>query len=152
VLFSGVLPYLEDEQVLRVLRYTHDALKPGGLLYMRNNCANKGRFEKKHSLGFSTVYRTGAAYRALVEQTPGFEVLEERYLFPPFCLPNLVYYHLLPEGWKEQKSIDDALDLWFELEQVTADIRLQLFSRLYPPLLRWIRKPTSFRVLLARKL
>ena len=34
--------------------------------------------------------------------TPGLEVIEERYLFAPLCIPNLVYYYLLPRPLRDR--------------------------------------------------
>lgn len=151
VLFSGVFPYLDDSRVLEALAVAKKTLKPGGILYMRNHCANIVRHCSKWDGINSTIYRTHQEYRIFLDQVAGFEVYDERYLFPPLCLPNLMYYHMIPKILRERWLIRKVLGLWFDWENATAEIRLKLFGGLYPTLLKVLRKPTSFHVLLARR-
>jgi SAM-dependent methyltransferase len=151
VLFSGVLTYMSDDEVIRVFRQSRNALKTGGLLYLRNNCATTHRQSVRLAEGrLPTVYRVPEEYVELVKTAGCYEILEEGYLFPPLCIPNMAYYHLIPQKLRDAFPIKTALNLAFAVENKTADLRLKKLGFLYPSLLRAIRKPTCFRVLTAR--
>lgn len=150
VLLSGVLNCLDDAGAEGALERAVEALTPGGLLYLRNNCANRRAFfrpaDASHAPSF---HRTGADYVALVASRPELELREERFLFAPLVAPNLVYYHVLPQALRDARPVNALLDAWFALERATSEARLRLFGSVYGPLLKLLRKPTSFRVLLA---
>ena len=152
IVCSGLLNCLTDAECKSTMAWVAPRLRAGGLLYLRNNVANLRRFERHASDGESPgVIRTAEEYVDLVKARDELQVLDERYLFPPLCAPNLAYYHALPSRVRETKAMGAVLDAWFSLERVTSDARLKWLSGVYPSVLRIIRKPTSFRVLVATR-
>jgi 2-polyprenyl-3-methyl-5-hydroxy-6-metoxy-1,4-benzoquinol methylase len=152
VLVSGVLNCVDDSVLRPGLREVVANLRPGGLVYIRNNCANVSRtFRSETANNAPTVFRTADEYRALVSEHDDLRVLDDRFLFPPLCYPNLAYYHVLPRGVREAPPVRRALAAWFQVEEVTSDARLRLCGPLYPRLLRALGKPTALRILLARR-
>ncbi len=152
VILSGVLNLLHDDLVAPTLREASQALLPGGLLFLRNNCSNSATFFRPSGpAGPPCMYRTGEDYRTAVAEIETLEIIAERFLFAPLCMPNLVYYHLLPQRLCTNPSVARILDAWFRYEERTSEHRLQKRKRLYPIMLRAIRKPTAFRVLIARR-
>jgi SAM-dependent methyltransferase len=152
VVLSGVLNCVDDDTVRRGLDQAARSLVAGGVLYLRNNCSNRRTFFRPGSATEPPcIYRTGQDYRGFVQATPGLQVVEDRLLFPPFCLPNSVYYHLLPRSIREKPPIRRLLDLWFHLEELTAEDRIRHLGALYQLLLKVSRKPTSFRVIVATR-
>ena len=150
VLLSGVLNYLDDAAAQGALERASEALVPGGLLFLRNNCANgRAFFRPAEASHAPTFHRTGTDYVALVASRPELELLEERFLFAPLVAPNLVYYHVLPKALRDARPVNALLDAWFALERATSEARLRILGPVYGTLLRLLRKPTSFRVLLA---
>jgi len=150
VILSGVLNHVDDETVTNALREAAGALVPKGMLYIRNNCSNSDIFFRPMGMNQPPcTFRRGEDYRTAVAATPGLEIIEERYLFAPLCIPNLVYYYLLPQPLRDHALVGRALDAWFRYEERTSERRLRRFGRLYPSLVRAIRKPTSFRVVVA---
>ena len=148
VVCSGLFSCLTDEQSRGGLQWMLDALIPGGLLYIRNNVSNGERFERRTSS--PAVYRNGEEYKRLVSEQ-GFEILDERYLFAPLCAPNVAYYHVIPKALRDREPASTLLDVWFELEAKTSEARLKWLGDVYPYLLRALGKPTSFRVIVARR-
>jgi SAM-dependent methyltransferase len=152
VLLSGVLNCLDTAGVSSVLACAAGALASGGFLYLRNNCANRESFFRPADAEHApTYYRSGNDYVHAVSANGAFEVVEERFLFPPPLWPNLVYYHLLPRRLSGNPCVARMLDWWFALEERSSDVRLRLLGRLYGPLVITMRKPTSLRVLLAKR-
>lgn len=152
VLLSGVLNYVDEPTVERALREVSRALASNGLLFIRNNCATRRSFYVPAGINQPpTLHRTADEYLAHVRSTAGLEVVEDRYLFPPLCLPNLVYYHVLPKRLRQTRFVGRLLDAWFDFEGKTAETRLKYAGRLYPPLLSLIRKPTAFRMIVAER-
>ena len=152
VLLSGVLSYLEDPEVAKALRAAADALRPGGLLYLRNACASAHEHYKEATHDTPpTIYRTAQRYVQFVAQTPGLVLQEERYLFAPLCAPNLAYYYVLPRGLRDTPWAKSVLGWWFRAEAATSEIQLAVLGRLYPAVLRALRKGEAFRVLTATK-
>ena len=152
VLLSGVLNYLEDADVAKALRAAADALRPGGLLYLRNVCACAHQHYREAAPDRPpTIYRTARRYVQFVEQTPGLVLQEERYLFAPVCASNLVYYYVLPRGLRDMPWATSVLGWWFRAAAATSEIRLAVLGRLYPVILRALRKGEAFRVLTATK-
>ncbi len=152
VILSGVLNYIDDDAVARTLRQAAAALTPNGWLYIRNNCATRHRYYRPIGPGEPPcIYRTSEEYIRAVAATEGLAISEERYLYPPLCLPNLVYYHALPRQLRSNAAIGRVLDAWFAREERTGEMRLRLFGGVYPWIVRSIRKPTAFRILIAQR-
>lgn len=152
VLLSGVLNCLEDGDAEAALRFCADSLTPGGTLSIRNNCAVRQRFELPgDDEAPPFIHRTAEEYVAMVRAIPTLAVRREGYLFPPLCVPNIVYYHAIPRCLRDSKPVRALLDAWFRLEQHTAEARLRWLGPAYGPVLRLIRKPTFFHVIEATR-
>jgi SAM-dependent methyltransferase len=151
VLLSGVLNCLEDDDARNALAACVASLAPGGTLYIRNNCGvGKRQYRPGTADQPPTIHRTQAEYVEMVQRT-GLTVVEEHYLFPPLCVPNLVYYHALPKRVRDTDVIGRVLDVWFAAEAATADVRTRWFAPLYAPMMRAIGKTTALSVIVARR-
>lgn len=152
VILSGVLNSVDDRTVQAALQNAARALRPGGVLLIRNNCANTAGFFRPAGPNQAPVqYRTGDDYLRAIREIQHLEVIAERYLFPPLCLPNLFYYYAVPKSLRNARAVTELLELWFRLEELTAARRLRMFGSIYRYFVRMIRKPTSFRVIAARR-
>lgn len=152
VLLSGVLNYLGDDAAAHALAHAVNALLPGGMLFLRNVCGvHRRHFRPASTDNAPTIHRTAQEYRTMLAKHPVLEVQEDRYLFPPLCLPNMVYYHVLPKGLRDHPRVAGVLDAWFVLERRTAEARLGMFSKAYAAIMRLLGKPTAFHVLVARR-
>lgn len=151
VMLSGVLNYLDDADAARALTQCVASLAPTARLYMRNNCGvGSRRYEAGGPDLSPTIHRTREEYLAMV-QGAGLVVDEEHYLFPPLCLPNMVYYHALPARLRDNRVVGRLLDAWFAAEAATADVRLRYLSAVYDPIMRAIGKDTALHVIVARR-
>ncbi|MFN9372852.1 MAG: class I SAM-dependent methyltransferase [Planctomycetaceae bacterium] len=152
VVFSGVLNCLDDGDAESALRYCVDSLAVGGTLYIRNNCAVRQRIElPEDDEAPPFIHRTSQEYLAMVGGIPSLTLRREGYLFPPLCVPNIVYYHAIPKFLRNRQPVRSLLDAWFRLEALTAEARLRWLGPAYGAALLAIRKPTFFHVIEATR-
>lgn len=152
VVFSGVLNCLDDGDAESALRHCVDSLAVGGTLYIRNNCAVRQRIElPEDDEAPPFIHRTSQEYLAMVGGIPSLTLRREGYLFPPLCLPNIVYYHAIPKFLRNRQPVRSLLDAWFRLEALTAEARLRWLGPAYGAALLAIRKPTFFHVIEATR-
>lgn len=153
VVLSGVLNCLADGDAAVALEHAVARLQPAGRLYLRNACATRARFVRNGNADNApAIYRTADEYIAMVTGTGQLRIVREGYLFPPLCLPNLVYRHLLPPALRDRRAIGAVLDAWFRLELATADARLHYLEPLYAPIMRALHKDTAFHVIVAESI
>ena len=152
VLISGVLNCVTPEIAGDIVHAAAGVLKPGGLLYLRNRCANAEAFTREVGPRQPpVVYRTGPEYVRLVEAVPALTILEERYLFPPVCVPKILYYDVIPQQVRDLAPVRAGLDLWFRAESVTAESRVAWMTPLHTRLVHRLGISASFRVMVARR-
>jgi 2-polyprenyl-3-methyl-5-hydroxy-6-metoxy-1,4-benzoquinol methylase len=152
VVISGVLNCLDDEDAESALRYCVDSLAVGGTLFIRNNCATRHRIEQPDDDEAPPfIHRTSQEYIAMVRGIPSVTLRSEGYLFPPLCLPNIVYYHAIPKFLRDRQPVRSILDAWFRLEELTSEARLRWLGPAYGVAIRAIRKPTFFHVIEATR-
>jgi SAM-dependent methyltransferase len=148
VILSGVLNCLDDGDAETAIRLCAESLVAGGTLHIRNNCAVEHRIDRP---GNDTeppfIHRTSRKYLAMVGAIPTLVVRREGALFPPLCVPNIVYYHGIPRLLRDREPARSMLDVWFRLEDWTAGARLRLFGPAYALAMRLLRKPTFFHVI-----
>ena len=152
VMLSGVLNCLDDGDAETALRYCADSLAVGGTLYIRNNCAVRHRIERPgDDEAPPFIHRTSQEYLTMVRRIPTLSLRREGYLFPPLCVPNIVYYHAIPTSLRDRGPARSMLDAWFRLEDRTAEARLRWLGRAYGIAMHAIRKPTFFHVIEASR-
>lgn len=148
VILSGVLNCLDDGDAERAIRHCAESLAAGGTLYVRNNCAVRQRIAMPGGDEAPPfIHRTKQEYLAMVRAIPTLDVRREGALFPPLCLPNVVYYHALPQFVRDREPARSLLDAWFHLEDRTAGARLRWLGPVYNAAMRALRKPTFFHVI-----
>ncbi len=153
VIVSGVLNCLDDGDAESVLGFCADSLAVGGKLYIRNNCAVRQRIERPgDDQEPPFIHRTAQEYLSIVRGIPALGLHREGYLFPPICIPNILYYHAIPKFLRNREPTQSVLDAWFRLEDLTASARLRWLGRAYGVVLHAIRKPTFFHVIEANRL
>lgn len=152
VVISGVLNCLGDGDAESALRYCVDSLAVGGTLFIRNNCAARNRIElPENDEAPPFIHRTSQEYIAMVCEIPSVTLRSEGFLFPPLCLPNIVYYHAIPKFLRDRQPARFILDAWFRLEEITAAFRLRWLGPAYKVAIQAIRKPTFFHVIEATR-
>ena len=87
----------------------------------------------------------------MVRGIPSVTLRSEGYLFPPLCLPNIVYYHAVPKFLRDRQPVRSILDAWFRLEELTSAARLRWLGPAYGVAIRAIRKRTFFHVIEATR-
>ena len=152
VLLSGVLNCLDDSDAEVCLRSCVDSLAVGGTLYIRNNCAVRQRIDLPgDDEAPPFIHRTAQEYLAMIRGIDGLRLRREGYLFPPLCLPNIIYYHAIPKFLRDREPVRSMLDAWFRLEDLTAEARLRWLGPVYGVAIQAIRKPTFFHVIEATR-
>lgn len=153
VIVSGLLNCLDDGDAESVLGYCADSLAVGGKLYIRNNCAVRQRIERPgDDQEPPFIHRTSQEYLSMVREIPALGLHREGCLFPPICIPNILYYHAIPKFLRNREPTQSVLDAWFRFEDLTASARLRWLGRVYGVVLHAIRKPTFFHVIEANRL
>lgn len=76
IYLGGVLTYLDDADVARVLRQAHERLAPGGLVGARDWCAMGLGREQTYNQPWFSVHRRPESYVRMFREA-GFELLEE---------------------------------------------------------------------------
>lgn len=148
VILSGVLNCLDDGDAETAIRSCAGSLVAGGTLHIRNNCAVRRRIERPgDDEAPPFIHRTPQEYLAMVRAIPTLVVRREGPLFPPLCLPNIVYYHGIPGFLRDKEPARSLLDAWFRLEDRTAGARLRWCGPAYAAAMRLLRKPTFFHVI-----
>ena len=148
VILSGVLNCLDDGDAEWVIRQCAEILAVGGTLYVRNNCAVRQRIDRPAGDEAPPfIHRTSREYLAMIRAIPTLDVRREGALFPPLCVPNIVYYHAIPKFLRDREPARALLDAWFRLEDCTAGARLRWLGPVYKAAMRVICKPTFFHVL-----
>lgn len=148
VILSGVLNCLDDGDAETAIRICAESLVAGGTLHIRNNCAVEHRIDRPgNDEEPPFIHRTSKEYLAMVRAIPTLVVRREGALFPPLCVPNIVYYHGIPKFMRDREPARSLIDAWFRLEDFTAGARLRWFGPTYAAAMRFLRKPTFFHVI-----
>ena len=105
---GGLLPYLSDADVARVLGATHGMLKPGGRFVSRNMVLSEKEAQPPTTPpDYEVTYRRTADYVAFF-QAAGFEIayMNEAFAFPA---PAYLYDRFLPDRIKYAASMRAVL-------------------------------------------
>ena len=138
IIISGVLVYLDDEELLQVLRNVKNMLKPDGQVVSRETVAIKDRveirkeFHRKIGDTYSATYRLASQYERVFAEAGLTQIYAND--FAPTNIPMILFRRLIPHALHDAKLARQALRLGLRL-QLLADPFLVRHQWLYRPIM-----------------